>query len=209
MANAPRMPHLPAQRILDLTADRLLASRTPAKRILDLALDRLPVPHPSAKRVFDLTAGPLLLLAAAPVLLLAAAASAVTSPGPVLVRKTRAGLAGRPFEMLSLRTAPGTPVGRLLRRSRIDVLPRLLQVMRGEMSLVGPCALPPGHPEGALVGRQLMRPGLTGLWQVGGRSDLPWDEMGVLDAHYLDHHWIGLDLKILARTVPAALAMCR
>ncbi|MEN8649561.1 sugar transferase [Streptomyces sp. 21So2-11] len=179
MLHVPRMPHLPA------------------------------MPATPAKRIFDLAVGPLLLLAAAPVLLLAAAASAVTSPGPVLVRRTRTGLAGHPFEMLSLRTAPGTPVGRLLRRTRIDVLPRLLQVMRGEMSLVGPCALPPGHPEGALVGRQLLRPGLTGLWQIGGRSDLPWDEMGVLDAHYLDHHWLGLDLMILARTVPAALAMRR
>ncbi|MGR8009297.1 sugar transferase [Streptomyces hypolithicus] len=159
-----------------------------------------------AKRIFDLTATPALLLIAAPVLLLTAAAAAVTSAGPVLVTKTRAGLAGRPFRMLTLRADPRTRVGRLLRRTRLDVLPRLLHVLSGEMSLVGPCALPPGHP-GATGARLLVRPGVTGLWQVGGRSDLPWEEMDVLDLHYVEQYWLGLDLSILARTIPAALAI--
>ncbi|WP_274560891.1 sugar transferase [Streptomyces spiramyceticus] len=158
-----------------------------------------------AKRIFDLTAGPILLLIAAPLMLLAAAAVAATSPGPVLARTTRAGLAGRPFQMLTLRTRPGTTTGRLLRRWRLDALPRLIHVLRGEMSLVGPCALPPGHPE-STAARQLVRPGLTGLWQIGRRSDLPWEEMGVLDLHYVDQHWLGLDLLILVRTVPAVFA---
>ncbi|MGW0559899.1 sugar transferase [Streptomyces sp. NPDC003016] len=158
-----------------------------------------------AKRIFDLTVAPVLLLLALPALLLTAAAVAVTSPGPVLVRRTRAGLAGRPFGMLTLRTDPRTATGRLLRRSRLDLLPHLFHAVRGEMSLVGPRALPPDHPSATRV-RLLVRPGVTGLWQVGGRPGLPWEEMEILDLHYIEHHWLGLDLAILARTVPAVLA---
>ncbi|MBT2396024.1 sugar transferase [Streptomyces sp. ISL-100] len=159
----------------------------------------------SAKRILDLAATPALMLIAAPLLLLAATAAAATSRGPVLVRSTRAGLGGRPFEMLTLRTDPRTPAGRLLRRWRLDVLLRLIHVLRGEMSLVGPCPLPAGHPS-ATRARLSVRPGITGLWQVSGRSELPWEEMDVLDLHYVEQHWLGLDLAILARTVPAALA---
>ncbi|MGX1884385.1 sugar transferase [Streptomyces sp. NPDC055287] len=158
-----------------------------------------------AKRIFDLAVTSALLPLALPLLLLTAMTSSVTSPGPLLVRKTRAGLHGRPFGMLTLRTDPRTAAGRLLRRSRLDVLPRLLHVLRGEMSLVGPCPLPPDHPSATWV-RLVVRPGITGLWQVGGRSELPWEEMDVLDLHYIEQHWLGLDLAILARTVPAALA---
>ncbi len=161
-----------------------------------------------AKRIFDLVVTAALLPIAAPLLLLTAAAAAVTSRDPVLVRKTRAGLAGRPFGMLTLRTDPRTPVGGLLRRWRLDVLPRLIHVLRGEMSLVGPCALPPGHPS-ATRARLVVRPGITGLWQVGGRSELPWEEMDVLDLHYIEQHWLGLDLAVLARTIPAVLAARR
>ncbi|MEV8310267.1 sugar transferase [Streptomyces flavidovirens] len=161
-----------------------------------------------AKRIFDLVVTAALLPIAAPLLLLTATAVAVTSPGPVLVRKTRAGLAGRPFGMLTLRTDPRTPVGGLLRRWRLDALPRLIHVLRGEMSLVGPCALPPGHPS-ATRARLVVRPGITGLWQVGGRSELPWEEMDVLDLHYIEQHWLGLDLAVLARTIPAVLAARR
>ncbi|MBT2492734.1 sugar transferase [Streptomyces sp. ISL-96] len=158
-----------------------------------------------AKRIFDLAATTALLLIAAPLLLLTATAAAVTSRGPLLVRNTRAGLGGRPFEMLTLRTDPRTPAGRLLRRWRLDVLPRLLHVLRGEMSLVGPCPLPPGH-RSATRARLVVRPGITGLWQVSARSELPWEEMDVLDLHYIEQHWLGLDLAILTRTLPAALA---
>ncbi|MET9507357.1 sugar transferase [Streptomyces flavidovirens] len=157
-----------------------------------------------AKRVFDLAVTAALLPIAVPLLLLTATAAAVTSGGPVLVRETRAGLAGRPFGMLTLRT----PVDGLLRRWRLDVLPRLIHVLRGEMSLVGPCALPPGHPS-ATRARLVVRPGITGLWQVGGRSELPWEEMDVLDLHYIEQHWLGLDLAVLARTIPAVLAARR
>ncbi|MGW7050632.1 sugar transferase [Streptomyces sp. NPDC054887] len=161
-----------------------------------------------AKRIFDLAVTSALLPVAAPLFLLTATAAAATSAGPLLVRSPRAGLAGRPFAMLTLRTDPRTAVGRLLRRTRLDVLPRLLHVLRGEMSLVGPCALPPGHPS-ATRARLVVRPGVTGPWQVGRRSGLPWEEMDVLDLDYIERHWLGMDLAVLARTVPAALAARR
>ncbi|GAA2264000.1 hypothetical protein GCM10010232_65040 [Streptomyces amakusaensis] len=161
-----------------------------------------------AKRAFDLAAGVALLLLLTPLLLALAAAVALSSRGPVLVRRERAGLGGRPFSMLTFRTAPATRVGRLLHRHFLDCLPQLINVVRGEMSLVGPRPLTPARAAAvtgpARAGRSV-RPGITGLWQTGRRSGLPWDEMAVLDPHYVEAHWLGLDLVILARTLPAAL----
>jgi lipopolysaccharide/colanic/teichoic acid biosynthesis glycosyltransferase len=170
-----------------------------------------------AKRAVDLTVGLILLLVLSPVLFAVGVAVALTSPGPALVRRERAGLHGRSFAMLTFRTVragPGhlraaTPVGRLLRRCLLDGLPQLLNVVRGEMSLVGPRPLPPqssGPAPGADRARLGVRPGITGLWQISGRSELPWEEMSVLDLHYVEQHWLGLDLLILARTVPAAVS---
>ncbi|GAA3373532.1 hypothetical protein GCM10020367_33820 [Streptomyces sannanensis] len=142
------------------------------------------------KRVLDLVGSLILLLLTAPLLL-----GIALTPAGTLVRQTRAGLGGRPFRMLKFRT-------RL--RFSLDELPQLVNVLRGEMSLVGPRPLPPDAPEQtAAPARLLMRPGITGLWQVSGRSELPWEEMAVLDLHYVEQCWLGLDLAILARTVPA------
>ncbi len=190
---------------------------------------------PSAKRALDLTGALLLLLLLAPLLGACAAAVAFTTPGGALCRRTRAGRGGEPFELLRFRTtrapaAPGrarpaalhgneghlrtlrddprvTPVGRVLRRLALDDLPQLVNVVRGEMSLVGPRPLPvtDSGRTGPAPGRLGVLPGITGLWQVSGRSDLPWNEMGLLDLEYVDRHCLGLDLRILARTVPAAL----
>jgi len=172
----------------------------------------------TAKRVVDLTGALLLLLVLSPLLLTAAAAVALTSPGPALRRRERVGLDGHTFSMFTFRTGhpvrtghPGTvtPVGRALRRHFLDRLPQLLNVVRGEMSLVGPHPLPPdavGAGLGPERARLAVRPGMTGLWQVCGRSELPWEEMAVLDLHYVEQHWLGLDLAILARTVPVAVA---
>jgi lipopolysaccharide/colanic/teichoic acid biosynthesis glycosyltransferase len=166
----------------------------------------------TAKRVVDLAGALLLLLALSPLLLTAAAAVALTSPGPVLRRRERVGLGGRTFSMLTFRTGhPGavTPVGRALRRHFLDRLPQLLNVVRGEMSLVGPHPLAPDAVTAGLGperARLAVRPGMTGLWQVCGRSELPWEEMTVLDLHYVEQHWLGLDLAILARTVPVAVS---
>ncbi|MEO3972508.1 sugar transferase [Streptomyces sp. CAU 1734] len=160
------------------------------------------------KRAFDMIAGSALLLLLAAPLLVIAAAVAETSRGPVLVPRERAGLGGRPFPILSFRTDRGTRLGRALHRHFLDHLPQLVNVVRGEMSLVGPRPMPPSGPApapGADRARASVRPGVTGLWQVGGRSGLPWEERGVLDLHYVDEHWIGMDLAVLARTLPAAV----
>ncbi|MFF8844981.1 sugar transferase [Streptomyces sp. NPDC015127] len=163
-----------------------------------------------AKRVVDLAGGLVLLLLLSPVLLAAAAAVAATSPGPVLHRSPCRGLGGRPFDRLTFRTTRAgrlTPVGGALRRRFLDGLPQLINVVRGEMSLVGPPPLPvEAAPTGPERARLAVRPGITGLWQISGRSDLPWEEMTVLDLHYVEQHWLGLDLMILVRTVPTAVA---
>ncbi|MEW1721025.1 sugar transferase [Streptomyces sp. NPDC093109] len=157
-----------------------------------------PLPPPSPKRLLDLALGSILLLLAAPVLATATLAVALSRPaGGVFVRVPHTGLNGRPFLLSSLRT----------RRFRLDLLSRLPHVVRGDLSLVGPAPLPPGTPRAAAPWRQLVRPGLTGMAQVRRHSTLPWDEPELLDQHYVEHHWIGLDLAILAAT-PAALARC-
>ncbi|MFJ4922484.1 sugar transferase [Streptomyces sp. NPDC088725] len=134
------------------------------------------------------------MVPAAPLLAAAALALAVSRPaGGVLVREYRTGQYGRPFVLRSLRT-------RLL---RLDLLSRLPHVVRGDLSLVGPAPLPLGTARAAAPWRQAVRPGLTGLAQVKRHSRLPWDEPELLDQHYVEHHWIGLDLAILFRTLPA------
>ncbi|WP_078868102.1 sugar transferase [Streptomyces sp. NRRL F-5727] len=149
---------------------------------------------PEVKRVFDLVAGTALLLLVSPVLAGAALLLTLAQEGPALRRRTVAGLRGRPFTMLTLRT-----------RSPLAALPLLLHVVRGQMSLVGPCPLSPTHREcsGETRRRLSVRPGMTGPWQISDRSDLPWEERELLDLHYVDHHWLGMDLAVLARTLPA------
>ncbi|MFG2330044.1 sugar transferase [Streptomyces sp. NPDC048604] len=154
-----------------------------------------------AKRALDLTVALVLLALASPALLAVATALTLGAlgplepPGAVLRRELRAGLGGRPYELLTFRRG-----GRLLAR-----LPRLLHVVRGEMSLVGPVPLAPDDEEcrGDGARRHSVRPGLTGLWQVSGDPDLPWQERPLLDLHYVDHHWLGMDLAILGRTIRA------
>ncbi|MEU8679083.1 sugar transferase [Streptomyces sp. NPDC048560] len=150
----------------------------------------------TAKRLVDLLLGAALLALASPALAVGALALAVRRPaGGVLLREQRTGLDGRIFELRSLRT----------RRWRLDLLSRLPHVVRGELSLVGPAPLAPGDPRtagpGARRWRQELRPGLTGLAQVRARSGMPWDEPALLDQHYAEHHWVGLDLAILAEAV--------
>ncbi|MCX4787768.1 sugar transferase [Streptomyces sp. NBC_01221] len=171
--------------------------------------------RPSAKRVLDLTLGSILLALAAPLLAAGTLALAVRRPpGGVLSRSPRIGLDGHLFVLRSLRT----------RRLRLDLLSRLPHVVRGDLSLVGPAPLTPDDDRAAeAVGpsaagtpastpapvarhwRQELKPGLTGLAQVRSRSGMPWDEPALLDQHYAEHHWVGLDLAILARAVHAPL----
>lgn len=189
------------------------------------------------KRCADIAFGGLALAAAAPVLALAALAIKLTSPGPVVFTQERYGRNKRRFQMYKLRTmvvdaeaqqvdlesrneVTGpvfkiredprvTPVGRVLRRLSIDELPQLVNVIRGEMSLVGPRPLPlrdvSRFSEPALMRRFSVHPGITGLWQVSGRSELGFDEWIRLDLQYIDEWSLGLDLLILLRTVPAVM----
>ncbi|KIF02045.1 UDP-phosphate galactose phosphotransferase, partial [Streptomyces sp. RSD-27] len=146
----------------------------------------------------------LLAACAGPVLLAAAVLYGSRRAG-VLAREPALGLAGRPFRTWRLRTEGAGRPGAWVRRCALEGLPQLLNVLRGEMSLVGPR---PGtgaeHPE-----RLLVRPGMTGLWQVSARSDLPWEEMALLDRHYVESHWLGMDLAILAKTPRAAFRQRR
>jgi lipopolysaccharide/colanic/teichoic acid biosynthesis glycosyltransferase len=171
------------------------------------------------KRVFDLVATSLALLALAPVLLIVAALVRWKLGSPVLFRQTRPGLDGRPFEMVKFRTmtdatdAAGRPLpdaerltrfGRLLRASSLDELPELWNVLKGDMSLVGPRPLlmeylPLYTPE--QFRRHRVRPGVTGWAQVNGRNAISWEEKFELDNWYVDHRSFLLDLKILFLTV--------
>jgi exopolysaccharide biosynthesis polyprenyl glycosylphosphotransferase len=191
----------------------------------------------AVKRSFDLVGGLVLLILLSPVMAASAIAVRITSRGTAVYRSVRPGIGGAPFACLKFRTmyrdadqlqaeleerneATGplfkirddprmTPVGRVLRRFSLDELPQLFNVVRGEMSLVGPRPLPqrdyerlePWHKK-----RYLVMPGMTGLWQVSGRSDLDFDDLVRLDFLYLERWSVFLDLSILVKTVPAVLA---
>jgi exopolysaccharide biosynthesis polyprenyl glycosylphosphotransferase len=188
------------------------------------------------KRATDLLFVGLGLLVISPVLAIITLAVKLDSPGPVLYRQQRVGKDGRLFSMLKFRSmcqdadrrldalraqneATGplfkmrndpriTRVGAVLRRWSLDELPQLFNVVRGEMSLVGP--RPPLPKEVAeyeewQLGRLRAVPGLTGLWQVSGRSEVPFHDMVRLDLHYIRNWSFALDLEILLRTIPAVL----
>jgi len=188
----------------------------------------------AVKRTFDICVASLLLLALSPLLAAAAIAVRLSSRGPVVYRSIRPGIGGKPFACLKFRTmyrdadqrqadleslneASGalfkmredprmTPVGRLLRKYSIDELPQLFNVLRGEMSLVGPRPLPERDFERLEEWhkkRYLVTPGITGLWQVSGRSELDFDDLVRLDFLYLERWSVFLDLSILVKTVPA------
>jgi exopolysaccharide biosynthesis polyprenyl glycosylphosphotransferase len=187
------------------------------------------------KRCLDLSLGSLALVLVAPVLAAAAIAITLTSRGPVIFGQERYGLNKRKFRMYKLRTMVAdaeaqqtgleerneaygpvfkmrddprvTSVGRLLRRLSIDELPQLVNVIRGEMSLVGPRPLPlrdvSRFSEPALMRRFSVIPGITGLWQVSGRSNLRFDDWVQLDLRYIDEWSWRLEAQILLRTLPA------
>ena len=189
-----------------------------------------------AKRSLDLGLTTLILAAIWPLMLAIALAVALTSPGPVLFVQTRVGLEGKRIAMfkfrsmyrdaesrraeveamsdraglcLKVRRDPRiTPVGRILRRWSLDELPQLFNVLRGEMSLVGPRPAlveeVAAYPEHAHR-RHRVLPGITGLWQVSGRADLGFDEMIALDLDYVRRVSVRMDLWILLRTVHVVL----
>ncbi|HVJ93113.1 MAG TPA: sugar transferase [Labilithrix sp.] len=176
------------------------------------------------KQAIDRSAGLGLLVAASPVIAAAAIAVRVTMGTPVFFRQTRIGHRERRFEIIKLRTmknafdARGEPLpdserltklGRFLRASSIDELPQLINVVRGEVSLVGPRPLLPAYLERYTEDerrRHDVLPGMTGWAVVHGRNAIGWDERLALDVWYADHWSLALDAKILARTVRMVLA---
>jgi lipopolysaccharide/colanic/teichoic acid biosynthesis glycosyltransferase len=174
------------------------------------------------RRLFDVVAAGLGLLVASPVLLVAALAIQLESRGGVLYRQRRIGKDGRPFDVLKLRTmvsgaeamgaglavdvgdARITRVGAFLRRTSIDELPNLVNVLRGDMAIVGPRPTVPvqvAQYTDRQRGRLAVKPGLTGWAQVNGRATLPWHERIELDLWYVEHRSWVLDLRIIVRTV--------
>jgi len=189
------------------------------------------------KRTFDLLGSTTLLIVLSPVLAASALAVRLSSRGPIVYRSMRPGIGGKPFACLKFRTmyrnadqrqadleslneATGplfkmrqdprmTPVGRFLRRYSIDELPQLFNVVRGQMSLVGPRPLPERDFERLEEWhkkRYLVTPGITGLWQVSGRSELDFDDLVRLDFLYLERWSVFLDMSILVKTVPAVFS---
>jgi len=188
------------------------------------------------KRTFDVLGATLLLIVLSPLLAAIALAIKLTSRGPIVYRSARPGMGGAPFDCLKFRTMRAdaedaqdeleglnemdgalfkirddprmTPAGRLLRRFSLDELPQLVNVVRGEMSLVGPRPLPLrdfAKLEEWHKKRYLVLPGITGLWQVSGRAELDFDELVRLDFLYLERWSVALDLVILFKTAPAVL----
>jgi lipopolysaccharide/colanic/teichoic acid biosynthesis glycosyltransferase len=189
-----------------------------------------------AKRLLDLALATLGLIAFSWLLALIALLVKATSRGPVFFRQARAGLGGRPFVLLKFRSmrieaelrrgelagqnAMNGPVfkmrddprttrlGRFLRRSSLDELPQLANVLLGQMSLVGPRPLPIEEAQRLpreCQRRHLVPPGLTGLWQASGRNNLPYERMMQLDLEYVDRCSFWLDLRILLATIPSVL----
>jgi lipopolysaccharide/colanic/teichoic acid biosynthesis glycosyltransferase len=172
-------------------------------------------------RPFDIAVAALALAILSPLLLLAAIAIKLTSPGPVIYRQRRVGRGGREFEMWKLRTMVqgSDPVGvgkvvyrddprvsgpgRFLRRTSLDEVPNLVNVLRGEMAIVGPRPTIPAQVE-VYTPHQKRRhevlPGITGWAQVQGRAGIPWEERIELDVWYVDHRSLALDFRILTKT---------
>jgi exopolysaccharide biosynthesis polyprenyl glycosylphosphotransferase len=190
------------------------------------------------KRLIDMVVSGGLLLVLAPFLALIAILIKLDSPGAILFRQERVGLNKRRFELLKFRTMVEgadslqqtiehlnevsgpvfkikndprlTRLGKFLRRFSIDELPQLVNVLKGDMSLVGPRPLPVRDVDRINVHwhkrRFSVKPGVTGLWQVNGRSDVGFDRWVQMDLDYIDHWSLALDLKILVKTIPVVLA---
>ena len=175
-----------------------------------------------AKRCIDVVAACLLLVMASPLLALAALCIKLEDGGPIFFRQSRAGRHGKPFSLLKLRSmrteAPApevvgqvhsghalvTRVGNWIRRSKVDELPQLWNVLRGDMAIVGPRPALTTDVEGYSVqarDRLSVRPGMTGWAQVNGNVQLPWSDRIALDLWYIRHWSLSLDLRVLLRTI--------
>ncbi|MFT4082804.1 MAG: sugar transferase [Nocardioides sp.] len=235
VAESRRLPMLVSPRLADVAESRTVPTKFGSLATLHVRHARRRGALAMLKPLWERSFAAVLLLLLAPVLAVVALAVRLDSTGPVFFRQQRAGRAGAPFEMIKFRTMCQdaeqrlaelgereghvlfkmtadpriTRVGALLRRYSLDELPQLINVVRGEMALIG--------PRPALLSeveqydedprrRMVVQPGLTGLWQVSGRSDLSWEESVRLDLEYVDNWSLALDASILARTVRAVLS---
>ena len=179
-----------------------------------------------ARRAFDVVVAGTALLVASPLLIVAVVAIRLESRGSPIYRQRRVGKDGRAFDVLKLRTmvtgaehmgaglavsegdARITRVGRLLRRTSLDEVPNLVNVLRGDMAIVGPRPTVPVQVDRYTErqrGRLAVKPGITGWAQVNGRTELPWDERIELDLWYIEHRSWRLDLRIIWRTARMVL----
>lgn len=183
--------------------------------------------YDAAKRALDLVAATLALILLSPVIAIVALAVRLRLGSPVVFRQKRPGKDGRIFTLYKFRTmrdmAPGTPTveavdtdadrltpfGRFLRSTSLDELPELVNVLRGEMSIVGPRPLLPEYLDRyntEQARRHEIRPGITGWAQVNGRNDVSWDDRFRMDVWYVDHRSFALDARIVLRTVSAVVS---
>lgn len=225
-----------APQLTDIAGPRVHIRPIEGLPLLHVEEPTLSGPALLAKNLMDRVAAGLGLLVLLPVFAAIAIAIRISDPGPVFFRQPRVGHEGRTFRVWKFRTMyvdaedrlaalvdqnetdgmlfkirqdPRVfPVGRFLRASSLDELPQLINVLKGEMSLVGPRPLPADDGDflGDVRRRLLVRPGMTGLWQVSGRSDLSWDEAVRLDLYYVDNWSLAYDLSILWRTIGVVLA---
>jgi sugar transferase EpsL len=191
--------------------------------LLFLEGTKLELQKPDMKRFFDILVAALILLAFLPILLLVSVAVYMWLGRPILFRQVRPGRHAKPFQIIKFRTMRNaidkqghqlgdrerlTPFGRFLRASSLDELPELWNVLRGDMSLVGPRPLLQEYLplySARQARRHEVRPGITGWAQVNGRNALSWDEKFELDVWYVDNRSFALDMKILWRTIAAVL----
>jgi exopolysaccharide biosynthesis polyprenyl glycosylphosphotransferase len=235
-AQDAELPLVIATGLTDVAVRRVRAATAAGLNLLHISAPVRRGPQQVVKDVLDRVGAALGLLLLAPVFALVVAAVRIGSDGPALYRQTRIGHRGVPFTMFKFRSMVQeadalraslasadeqdgpmfkirrdprvTRVGRLLRRTSVDELPQLMNVLRGEMSLVGPRPPLPDEVAGydvAALRRLCVKPGMTGPWQVGGRSDLSWDESLALDLQYADNWSLTTDLDLLARTVRAVV----
>ncbi|RKR89391.1 Undecaprenyl-phosphate galactose phosphotransferase WbaP/exopolysaccharide biosynthesis polyprenyl glycosylphosphotransferase [Micromonospora pisi] len=225
-----------APQLTDIAGPRVHIRPIEGLPLLHVEEPTLSGPALLAKNLLDRVAAGLGLLMLSPLFIAIALAIRISDPGPVFFRQPRVGHEGRTFRVWKFRTMyvdaedrlaglvdqnetdgmlfkikedPRVfPVGRFLRASSLDELPQLINVLKGEMSLVGPRPLPADDGDflGDVRRRLLVRPGMTGLWQVSGRSDLSWDEAVRLDLYYVDNWSLAYDLSILWRTIGVVLA---
>jgi len=222
--------------LFEVLSSRVLVSEIAGVPLITIKGITLSRTNLLVKRTFDLVVAGLIVLVGSPIWLAIAAAIKLSSPGPVFYGQERVGRDGERFRMLKFRSmhcdaearlaelvasneASGplfkikddprvTSVGRWLRKFSLDEFPQLINVLRGEMSLVGPRPPLPHEVERYTVKdwrRLEVVPGMTGLWQVSGRSKLTFDEMVSLDLFYIENWSVTLDLTLLVRTIPAVV----